>query len=440
MATLIYALQNFTGTDSASYVKGNTYTVADSVAYVAYQRGQAQPASLQEDANFSTLNQLQYDAGATGVAGTDGTGNLIGPDGLPISVGGGESLLPKFKAALAKTRNGASITKLLMLGHSHIVGSGANGVGYVAGGRAKNSTVRLTSLLNTYFAPANSHSGIGWGNIFGSTLPQYDPRFTLTNWNTGSLNNAIGGVYNSNTSGAVMSFTPIGDVDTFIVYYARNPGQGTFNLDIDGGSATSVNANASSAIGVQSISAGSAGSHTLNITKTNSTNNYILGIIAYNSTLKEICVIQAGQSGAKAADIAVSTNAWDGINEILAVAPDLTYIQISINDWVAGTNINAFKASVQLLINAALISGDVVLSTDVPSNISNATQSVQKNFVTAINELADANGLLVVDLYGRAVDFVTANSLGLMADNLHRNGAGYFDDAYFISKTVTAAT
>lgn len=85
MATLIYALQNFTGTDSASYVKGNTYTVADSVAYVAYQRGQAQPASLQEDVNLSTLNQLQYDAGATGVAGTDDAGNLIGADGYAAS-------------------------------------------------------------------------------------------------------------------------------------------------------------------------------------------------------------------------------------------------------------------------------------------------------------------------------------------------------------------
>lgn len=76
MTTSIYALLNFTATDGTSCTNGNVYSLSDSAAFVAYQRGQAQPAELQEDVNASTLTQLQYDAGAKGVAGVDLNGGI----------------------------------------------------------------------------------------------------------------------------------------------------------------------------------------------------------------------------------------------------------------------------------------------------------------------------------------------------------------------------
>ncbi len=69
MATLIYAIQSFTATDGTVCTKGNTYNLSDSAANISFQRGQGQPAALQNSVNSSALNQLQYQAGSEAVAG-----------------------------------------------------------------------------------------------------------------------------------------------------------------------------------------------------------------------------------------------------------------------------------------------------------------------------------------------------------------------------------
>lgn len=49
MATLIYALQNFTATDGTVCTKGNTYSVREASAMIAQQQGLAQPAESGKD-------------------------------------------------------------------------------------------------------------------------------------------------------------------------------------------------------------------------------------------------------------------------------------------------------------------------------------------------------------------------------------------------------
>lgn len=81
MAISIYAIQTFTATDGTSCTKGNVYSVTDSAAFIAYQRGQAQPAALQEDVNLSTINQVQYQAGAVGLVASTASGDFVLPNG-----------------------------------------------------------------------------------------------------------------------------------------------------------------------------------------------------------------------------------------------------------------------------------------------------------------------------------------------------------------------
>lgn len=57
MAIQIYALQTFTATDGTSCFRNNTYTVAESAANVAVQRGQAQISEIKKDA-YAAFGQL----------------------------------------------------------------------------------------------------------------------------------------------------------------------------------------------------------------------------------------------------------------------------------------------------------------------------------------------------------------------------------------------
>lgn len=372
-------------------------------------------------------------AKATNTIGVTDTGDFVMPDGL-LRIPGIAKKLGKWRAALAKTKQnytGYNGAKLLLLGHSHIVGSGAsNSSGYNSNGRLKNLATSLQRMFAQGLNPANANSIIGFGNT--STYPSFDTRIVVNNWAVSTLNNSIGGSLRSTTDGATIAFTPSNNVTTFELWYPISASQGQFNYNIDGGANTLVDAaNATPSLGKITANV-SAGAHTLNIIKVGTTACNIKALLAYNTSLTtgyndEIQIIQAGHSGAKAADFAVSTNPWDGINEILAVAPDLTYIQISINDWVNATNVAAFKASVQLLIDAAKVTGDVILSTDCPSSTASTSTVVQMQYVNAIYELAVTNNTLVLDLYARLSSYDEANALGIMVDTLHGNSL-YFGD------------
>lgn len=86
MATLIYALQNFTTTGNTSCIKDNTYLLPDESANIAIQRGQAQPAELQENANFSTLYSDQWDSSGRGFVAVGEDGSLLSPNGNRIAL------------------------------------------------------------------------------------------------------------------------------------------------------------------------------------------------------------------------------------------------------------------------------------------------------------------------------------------------------------------
>lgn len=345
--------------------------------------------------------------------------------------------LTKWRAARAKTKQnftGYNGAKLLLLGHSHIAGSGAsNSSGYNSNGRLQSLPAALQRMFAYGLCPANSNSQIGFGNT-GSWVGSFDSRWTTTNWTYTLAGTAIGGAMSSVVDGATLSFLPGNNVTTFVVWYAINGTRGSFNVNVDGGTNTLIDANnATPALGKYTVNV-AAGAHTLNIIKSGTTTVTILGVEAYNTALTtgfndEIQIMQAGHSGALAATFSTATDPWSGLNQITSFAPDLTYIQLSINDWVAGTPIANFKASVQALITAAKVSGDVILSTDCPSSTAAVATATQMQYVTAIKELAQANNCLVYDLYARLGSYDITNAAGMMADTLHGNSLYYADSA-----------
>ena len=379
-------------------------------------------AKVSDVAKGAGLAQLATDAGGNALAMS-----IPGRNGsLPIPQAAA-TVLKKWRAAIAKVRDGQSNAKLAMFGDSTSLGSGATGVaGYPAGGRAKGPVVKLAAQLNTYFCPAVSHAVIGTGN--NPSLYTWDSRFSAgAGWTMVTLNNVwgISAINNSTTTNA-LNFTPEGSVDTFVVWHTTTTGGArSFTWAIDGGATTNIDCNVAKSMASVTIPAGAAGTHTLNLSRV-AGSVYILGIQAYNSTTKCVEVLNMGRSGGRASHATSSlTEPWDALNALPLFAPDLTVINLTINEWINAGTVDAWKIHMQQIIDVAKTTGDVILMAGVPSKINQSALAYQSSFAAAAGELAAANGLPFLDVFGR---FGSQESISsLYTDDIHPNGAGYAD-------------
>lgn len=337
----------------------------------------------------------------------------------------------KWRVAAGRVRDGSANAKILLIGDSTTNGSGAGGAGYTANGRVKNRSVKLAAGLTRSYLPANAHGQVGGSNVAPATYQSFDPRWNYgAGWATQTvLNKALGrtSLLNNSTTNAV-TFTPAGNVDTFVVYYAQAASQGTFNYLVDGAGSTLVTAtNATPGVGSVTIAAGSPGTHTLSIIRNIST-IHILGIRAFDSTNPSIEIIQAGCSGAIASDYDGSTNPWDGLNFIQNnIQPDLSIFCMGINDWAASTSLAAFSSSVRNILTACLVTGDALLVTPFPSQISFASLATQQQYVDAAIAVARSLNVEHVDVWRRIVSYETGQPQGYFADTQHPSGVGYSD-------------
>ena len=368
------------------------------------------------------MARLAMDAGGNGVGMT-----IPGRSGvMPIPQAAAASL-KKWRTALAKVRDGQSNAKLAMFGDSTFLGSGSTGVtGYPAGGRSKGPCVKLADMLNSYFCPAVSHAVIGTGN--NASMFTWDSRFVQgAGWNFTSLNNVWGiSAINNSTTTNNLTFTPSGSVDTFVVWYTTTSGSSrSFNWSVDAGGTTNIDCNVAKSMASVVIPAGAAGTHTLNLARV-AGSVYILGIQAYNSATKCVEVLNMGRSGGRASQATSSnTEPWDALNALSTLAPDLTVINLTINEWLNAGTTDAWKINMQQIINVAKTTGDVVLMAGVPSKINQAALAYQSSFAVAAGELAATNDIPFLDVFGR---FGAQESLSaLYTDDIHPNGAGYAD-------------
>lgn len=348
----------------------------------------------------------------------------------------GATSLAKWRAAFSRARAGLAQAKLLVIGDSWVAGSGAANVSGYAGARAVSFPVKLAAHLTAAGYPARADGFIGSANQ--AAYSTYDPR--ITGWTSNTvLNGALGGTWSTTTASAVLAITPAGQWDRAQILYAASNSaqvQGSFSPSIDaGGALTTIFANVAPAIGNYVAIAGAPGVHTLNLTKGNTTINNILGVRFWNTTAPDIEIIQMGRPGGVAADLSVAVQPWDSLNELIYVAPDLTYIECTINDWVAATSTATYTTQIQALITAAKLSGDVILGTGGPSAISSTSLAQQQIYVDICRTLAVTNDCYFIDQWRRRGSY-EANT-GMYADTLHYNGAGYADYEQAIFQVLT---
>jgi len=164
-------------------------------------------------------------------------------------------------------------------------------------------------------------------------------------------------------------------------------------------------------------------------------NSYLQGVVAYDSTRKELAIVNASMCGGTISNTADGGTEWDCASTLLVMAPALTMISMQINDWQANNAVPAFKTATQYLITAAKAAGgDVMLWTGFPSATATTPIAQQQAFVTAYYELADTNGLLLVDVWQHEQPRVDANYF----DGTHPKLALYQSTGLNLGKVVAA--
>jgi lysophospholipase L1-like esterase len=343
--------------------------------------------------------------------------------------------LPIWTAALARVKAGTGNARVVCVGDSTTFGYGST-----AGGNIPPfAWPKLVSdLFNNAGINSQWNSWMGVGTSGGGFVgyQYFDTRLTFGSaWaNAAYPTFSVGGYPMSATTNTnAISFLPTVNVDTFNVFYVQdtagglNPG--SFTMNINGGSNTTVNTQGASKVSNATIT-GTLGSNTLNINWSTGGGVYIVGAEAYDSSKSWVSMINCGWTGSSSktwtADGDLSNN-YSPCNGLAYMGQALTIIDLGINDWNNSIGTTNYSTYMQDLITAALASGgDVLLVKPSPTNPSGGISiPVQQSYLAVIDTLAASNNLAVCDVYDAFGSWATANSNGYMFDSLHPNESGY---------------
>lgn len=377
------------------------------------------------------------------VTWADSSGSsLVRPDGTATSVVSEfynftGARLTKWRAALAKVQAGTGHAKLACIGDSRTLG--ATGLT----NRATQSwTAQLKSILAARGLPAQCEAMFGCGGTTLSIIAGVDPRITFgTGWSQGGVA-CFGGNTISffNAVDAAFNFAPLTNTDTADVYYDISSVGGKFTLTVNGGTSLGQTSafNATASLGKVTVSY-TAGANTLNITGNNVPSFgavNIVGIHQYLSTTPAVQILPMGWTGSKIADWTGMATPYGPLGGLSVVAPDLTVIDLTVNDAAASSDVATFTANTQLLITAAKAVGDVVLIVGMPPASSFANLATYQRFVTAYYALANSNDIPLIDISARWVSQIVSNALGFYVDNAHGSRTGYADMALAVANAI----
>lgn len=343
----------------------------------------------------------------------------------------------KWRAARGRVQEGAGNGRLLCIGNSITAGYGSGTPGSSSGIAPLAYPTKLAQILTSYGLTASNSSFIGGNNY--TNFNDTDSRIVQGSWTNAGLGTFGGNALQLAATGqTLMSFTPANQVDTVQVLALRNNNT-AITIAVDGGATLSTyNAFASGTLKVGisgNISLGSLGSHAIQANISSATSTYLVGMIAWNSAIKEMQVLRGGWHGAITANMTrVSpANNWPYIDGVQMVAPDLTLIALTRNDASSQTNLAAFMSQYTEIINAAKISGDVILVIEPLGQLGSA---VYQPYVQAVYSLAQTNSLPLIDF--STIWDTYANVSAWYGDGTHPVGYGYAEMARPIAEILMA--
>jgi lysophospholipase L1-like esterase len=282
----------------------------------------------------------------------------------------------------------------------------------------------------------------------GKHIRIFDSGWSTTG--TTTLNDDGLGLHSRSLSaGATLSRT-ITESTGFDLHYVQGPGQGSFTVSVDGGSAVTVTPNTTGAAnrhdGTYTVTGLTEGSHTILVTATNAC--IINGVYVHNGDATTgVRIYNSGLGGADSTDF-VASNADTIWTRAATLDTSMVLLMLGSNDFSSSTDPDTFKDNVYTLIrkvwtNLSSTRPDVVLVNSYKrfDQVGYGTVYNYQQYAEKMEELAEEyNGVYYVDiadLYPLVNDSVN-DPLNLVdTDSIHMTDAGHRFMARVLAQRLT---
>lgn len=378
----------------------------------------------------------------TGVArqGEAGVGlGFVGSRAVDPNIARITGFIPAFKTAKPLIiANTASANKnIICTGDSQ-----TSGIGSTAPSNTWPAVFAAT--LAAASVPAENDSVMTDGNAFN--FATWETRATKSGGANAVLGNFIGG---ASCFACVTDTVSEWDFtfplcNKFELYVPR-PGDGSggvLNIGVDGGTFLTVTGTGTGDVLKTLKTPSGLAPHVLNFKRTSGLSPQLVGVHAYDTSIKKFSVLNLGQSGAKIGNLnSAATGGTDKPGQkdlVTTIAPTLTFVNCYYNDANALTNITTYKATLTTVLTQAKTFGDVVVILGpqiTPSYVPYATQDTYRQ---AVKDVVTAMGNIgLIDLVPLFVNFVIAQANGYFsADNVHPSDAGYLKYGQYIANLL----
>lgn len=356
--------------------------------------------------------------------------------------------LVKWRKALARVRANVANARVLLIGDSTTFGVGSNGSLTTGNLKAGSYGRYLSDRLNAFGVNSNWDAFFGYGaaSAGAPNNASNDSRIVLSG-SMGFISNDScpgGAMFEANAAGN-MAFTPVKQWDTAISWGINLlSGSGSITHDINGAGA-SIISQAGSQVVVTYTKSTTLGLNVYNYGWSSGGKIFLIGVETFNSAQKSVNIINAGYSGSTSGNWNNTLAPWTPLSFLqnASAAPDLTIINLGINDWEASSNSAAYLANMQAIITAAKASGDVILLSPNPSEPTTASAARQLDYVNQLYALAASNGVLLIDNFSRWVSYAVSNVSPTMygdvgTDAKHPREIGYSDIAESVFKVIAS--
>jgi lysophospholipase L1-like esterase len=342
--------------------------------------------------------------------------------------------LQKTKLAISKIRQGAYSGahyqgKILCIGDSTTVGTAGNHNLAWPECMARYLSAYFTTSIDCFFGPSK-------GGLGKTAFLSQDTRFALGSawhfdWGVGFSYGGNAALWPAGSAVSNFSFTPSAQFDRIDIYNPTGPGWGAATVNVDGGSALgTLDFNSAYSLNKQTINC-TLGTHTINVVPSNTGHCAVTGAMAWKSTASAMYVINGGASGWKIADLSDNTYPWNGIQAFSVLLPDLTIINMDINDSITATDLSTYAASYAALVNAAIAAGsDVILVSSQPNN--GAASATIDNYRQVARNLSTSLGIPHIDLSKLWASYSAYSTAGFAHDENHPNDLAHD----YIARTI----
>jgi hypothetical protein len=347
----------------------------------------------------------------------------------------------KLRAGIARVRANLGTLKVAYLGDSTSLGDYAVTGNVFAGAHALMPATQLASILSGRGLPAQADNFFGNGNIgTPATYTAFYPAVVFTNYvaNAAGVTSLGDFSFSATTSGASIVYTPVTAFDTIDIYTLNLTTLGSFTVNVDGGATLATISTSTTPAYTKNTVSCTLGTHTINIATTSATQSFINGITVRSSVTARAEIYTIGWSAGTAANHATTIGNYRPLLALPVVAPDVTFINLTINDISGATNLTSYTNSLQSLITAAQLSGDCILMVGSPGSSANFTDGTAAAYINTVYSLAATNNIPVLDITQRWVSYAVANAVMPYGDNSfppprHPSGIGYADIASAMS-------